>query len=108
MDHCFQLHPEIRPANYVTSKSPREQSLEAKVAELKQKLKSFAFFTQISEPHVGGGTSGSDTYMFGASGEVVAAASTRSQTLADAVASTSGSSNEVLHPRHAGLADQVG
>ena len=57
---------------------------------------------------MGGGTSGSDTYMFGASGEVVAAASTRSQTLADAVASTSGSSNEVSHPRHAGLADQVG
>jgi hypothetical protein len=47
-------------------------------------------------------------YMFGASGEVVAAASTRSQTLANAVASTSGGSDEVLHPRHAGPTDQVG
>jgi hypothetical protein len=47
-------------------------------------------------------------YMFGASGEVVAAASIRSQTLANAVASTSGGSDEVSHPRHAGPADQVG
>ena len=108
MDHCFQLHPEMRPASYVTGRSPREQSLEAKVAELEQKLKSSASFAQISEPHVGGGTSGSDMYMFGAAGEVVAAASTRSQTLADAVASTSGGSNEVPHPRHAGPADQIG
>ena len=34
VDHCFQLHPRMRPASYVTGKSPREQSLEAKVAEL--------------------------------------------------------------------------
>ena len=47
-------------------------------------------------------------YIFGASGEVVAAVSTRSQTLADAVASISGGSNKVSHPRHAGPADQVG
>jgi hypothetical protein len=32
VDHCFQLQPEMRPASYVTRKSPREQSLEAKVA----------------------------------------------------------------------------
>src|SRR6202022_3146441 len=60
------------------------------------------------EPHAGGGTSGSDMYMFGASGEVVVAASTRSQTLTNTVASTNGGSNEVSHPRHAGPADQVG
>jgi hypothetical protein len=95
VDHCFQLHHEMRPASYVTGKSPREQSLEAKVAELEQKLKSFASFTQISESHAGGSTSGADMYMFGASREVVAAASTRSQTLANAVASTSGSSDEM-------------
>ena len=77
------------------------------MAELGQKLKSSASFAQISEPHASGGTSGSDMYMFGASGEMVAAASTRSQTLANAVASTSGGSNEVSHPRNAGLADQV-
>jgi hypothetical protein len=47
-------------------------------------------------------------YMFKASGKVVAAASTRLQTLADAVASTSGGSNEVSHPRHVGPADRVG
>ena len=46
--------------------------------------------------------------MFGASKEVVVAVSTRSQTLADAVASTNGGSNEVSYPRHVGLADQVG
>ena len=46
--------------------------------------------------------------MFGASGEVVVAASTRSQILADAVASTSSGTNEVSHPRHAGPTDQVG
>ena len=108
VDYCFQLHPEMRPASYLTGKSPREQSLEAKVAELEQKLKSSASFAQIFEPHAGGSTSGADMYMFGASGEVVVAASTRSQTLADAVASTSGSTNEVSHPRHAGPADQVG
>ena len=45
---------------------------------LRKKLKSFASFAQISEPHVGGSTSGADMYMFGASEEVVAAASTRS------------------------------
>jgi hypothetical protein len=78
------------------------------VAELERKLKSSASFVQISEPHAGGGTSGLDMYMFGASGKVVAAASTRSQTLANAVAFTNSSSNEVSHPRHAGPADQVG
>jgi hypothetical protein len=78
------------------------------VAELEQKLKYSTSFAQISEPHAGGSTSGSDMYMFGVSGAVVAAASTRSQTLADAVASISGGSNEVSQPRHAGLADQVG
>jgi hypothetical protein len=46
--------------------------------------------------------------MLGASGEVVAAASSRLQTLTNAVASTSGGSNKVSHPRHAGLTDQVG
>jgi hypothetical protein len=73
VDHCFQLHPEMRPG-----KSLREQSLEAKVAELEQKLKSSASSVQISDPHAGGGTSDLDMYMFGASGEVVAAASTQS------------------------------
>jgi hypothetical protein len=66
----------MRPASYVTGKCPREQSLEAKVAELDQKLKSSAYFAQISEPHAGGGTSGSDMYIFGTSGKVVAVAST--------------------------------
>ena len=108
MDHCFQLHPEMRPANYVIVKSPREHCLEAKVAKLEQKLKSSASFAQISEPRAGCGTSGSDMYMFGAFREVVAATSTRSQTLADAVDSTSGGSNEVSHPLHPGPADQVG
>ena len=108
VDHCFQLHHGMRPASYVTGKSPREQSLEAKVAELEQKLKFSASFAHISEPHAGGSISGADMYMFGASGEVVAAGSTRSQTLADAVASTSGGSNEVSRPRHAGPTDQVG
>ena len=108
MDHCSQLHSGMRPASYVTGKFPREQGLEAKVAELEQKLKSFASFAQISEPHTGGSTLCADMYIFGAYGEVVAAASTRSQTLADAVASTSGGSNEVSRPRHAGPTDQVG
>jgi hypothetical protein len=108
VDHYFQLYPEMRPASYIIGKSPRKQSLEAKVAELEQKLKSSASFAKISELHAGGSTSGADMYMFGASGEVVAAASTRSQTLANAVASTSGGSDEVSHPRHAGPADQVG
>jgi hypothetical protein len=44
VNHCFQLHHEMRPASYVTGKVSREQSLEAKVAELEQKLKSFASF----------------------------------------------------------------
>ena len=78
------------------------------MAGLEQKLKSSASFAQISKLHAGGDTSNSDMYMLGESGEVVAAASTRSQTLADAVTSTSGGSNKVLHPRHAGPADQVG
>ena len=108
MDHCFQLHNEMRPASYVTCKSLREQILEVNVKKLKQKLKFSASSAQISEPHAAGGTSGSDMYMFGASGEVVAAASTQSQTLTNAVASTSGGSNEVSHPRHAGPTDQVG
>ena len=38
----------------------------------------------------------------------MAVASTRSQTLADVVVSTSGGSNEASHPRHAGPTDQVG
>jgi hypothetical protein len=108
VDHCFQLHPERRPANYVQGKSQREQTLEAKVAELEQQLKSSASFAQIVEPHAGASTSTSDLYMFGASGEVAAAASTRAQTLAKSVASTSGGSNEISRPRHTGPADQVG
>jgi hypothetical protein len=54
VDHCFQLHPEMRPASYVTGKSPREKNLEAKVAKLERNLKSFASFAQISELHAGG------------------------------------------------------
>jgi len=32
-DHCFQLHPELRPASYVSTKSQREKTFEAKVVE---------------------------------------------------------------------------
>jgi hypothetical protein len=47
VDHCFQLHSDMRPASYIIGKSPREQSFEAKVAELEQKLKSSASFVKF-------------------------------------------------------------
>ena len=41
-DHCFKLHPELRPTSSGLAKSEREKTLEMKIAELEDKLKTSA------------------------------------------------------------------
>lgn len=105
-DHCFILHPDKRPA------SEKEKALEAKIAALEAKFKTVASLGQVTESRVtssaGTSTSAPDIYMFGASGQMVAAAATRAQTSAKAVAPTTDEPQDSGRARHSGLSDQIG
>jgi hypothetical protein len=105
-DHCFILHPDKRPA------SEKEKALEAKIAALEAKFKTVASLGQVTESRVtssaGTSTSAPDIYMFGASGQMVAAAATRAQTSAKIVAPTTDEPQDSGRARHSGLSDQIG
>jgi len=79
-DHCFQLHLELKLANYVATKSQQEKTLEAKVVEFEQKLKTFVSLAQIFDSWVPSktqaSTSNAERYIFGAFGETIVVVTT--------------------------------
>jgi len=105
-DHCFILHPERRPV------SEKEKALEAKLAELEKRFKTVASLGQVTDSRVlsrgGTDTSSSDIYMFGASGEMMAAAATRAQTAAKLVTPSVNESRDIGRTRHSGSPDHIG
>ena len=105
-DHCFILHPEKRPV------SEKEKALEAKIAELEKKFQTVASLGQVGDSRVvsrgGTGTSTSDIYMFGASGELVGAAATRAQTAANVRTPPVDEAGGVGRTRHSGSLDHIG
>ena len=110
-ENCFVLHPEKRP-----SSSSREKTLEAEIAELKKKLSASASLGQVADVRAPvrppPSSAAMDAFLYGASGEVVAAVATRAQTTAQSVAPTSSSPPPPVvvggRPRHVGLPDQIG
>ena len=110
-ENCFVLHPEKRPGS-----SSREKTLEAEIAELKKKLTASASLGQVADVRAPVrrpcSSSAMDAYLYGASGEVVAAVATRAQTTAQSVAPSSSSTPPPAvvgtRPRHMGLPDHIG
>ena len=105
-DHCFLLHPEKRPV------SEKEKALEAKLAELEKRFKTVASLGQVTNSRVfsrgGADTSTSDIYMFGASGEMMAAVATRAQAAAKVVTPAVDESTDLGRTRHSGSPDHIG
>ena len=75
-ENCFVLHPEKRSGS-----SSREKTLEAEIAELKKKLSASASLGHVADVRAPErrpcSSSAMDAYLYGASGEVVAAVATR-------------------------------
>ena len=111
-DHCFQLHPELRPSSNLSEK---EKALQAQIDKLQEQLKAtkaVASSAQIVDSRAFSGakasTSSSDYYLFGATGEMVAAAATRSQTAGKQPISPATTVTDGFRQRHDGPADMIG
>ncbi len=110
-ENCFSLHPEKRPRPS-TAGSDVVKTLQAELAELKKQMSAMAWLEQVAEteaPVRGRGSSSTmDAYLYGASGEVVAAVATRAQTTAQQVEPSSTVPGSSGRPRHMGLPDHIG
>ena len=86
--------------------------LQAEIAELKKKMTTIASLGQVTDARAlvrnRGSSSAMDAYLYGASGQVVAAVATRAQTTAHAVAPSLAPTHSGGRPRHVGLPDHIG
>ena len=110
-ENCFALHPEKRPTSSSAS-SNAVKSLQAELAELKKQMSAMASLGQVADTRTPvrhpDSSSVMDAYLYGASGEVVAAVATRAQTTAQSVSPASIPATSGNRPRHGGLPDHIG
>ena len=87
------------------------KALQAELAELKKKMSTMASLGQVVHSQSSRGRrrspSSTDDFLFGASGEVLAAVATRAQTIAQTGSPPTVPVDTVSRPRHAGLPDQI-